>query len=332
MNYELWTMKTETRNKIYEIIKEKSPIWATKIAEVIGFSNEVTHRHLKKLIAENKVYKVWNPPKVFYFPSVHNNQKEIIFPQEDNIFLKNNFIHFTPDGRILYWQYWFQDWCEKRNLDPKKEIEIYKDTLKKYTSFKDEYGFIDWKEKMKNTFEKVYLDEVYYLDFYSIEKYGKTLLWNLMFYWKQNWDKDVINQIIEKIKNPIYDFIHKKNIDSFAFIPPSIDRKIQILTQIKKWLAFPLQEIKLLKIFKDKIVSQKSLNKKEDRIINARETIFLENTSLKANKVLLIDDAVGSWSTLNETAKKIKEKWISNYVIWIAVVWSFKWFEVINEI
>jgi hypothetical protein len=41
---------------------------------------------------------------------------------------------------------------------------------------------------------------------------------------------------------------------------------------------------------------------------------------------------VGSWATLNETAKKIKQAHIAKKVIGVAIVWSYKGFEVINEI
>jgi len=153
-----------------------------------------------------------------------------------------------------------------------------------------------------------------------------------MLYGKQSPDKDIIEKIISIIKEPILNFIKQNNIDSFAFIPPSIDRKIQITDKINQSLAINLSELKLIKVFRDKIVPQKSLSKKEDRIINARDTIFIQNKNFTWNKILLIDDAVWSGSTLNETAKKIKESWISKYVIWIAIVWSFKWFEVINEV
>lgn len=325
-------MKTSTKQEIFEIISKNYPIWATQIANIIWFSNEITHRHLKKLLQENKIYKSWTPPKVFYFPLDEKKENNVIFEEKDESFLKENFLDFTPDWRLLYWKEAFINWCEKRQIEPKKELEIYKNTLQKYKIFEWENWFIDWKKKMQETFEHIYLDEIYYIDFYSIEKYWKTLLWNLMFYWKQTADKEIISKILEIITNPILNFISEKNIDSFAFIPPSIDRKVQLLTQIKKWLNLDLKELKLLKIFKDKIVSQKSLSKKSDRIENARKTIFIENQNFSWKKILLIDDAVWSGATLNETAKKIKEKNISSYVIWIAIVGSFKWFEVINEV
>ena len=153
-----------------------------------------------------------------------------------------------------------------------------------------------------------------------------------MFYWKQSWDKEIISKILTFISNPIKNLIFKKDIDGVGFIPPSIDRKVQIMTELKKWLNLSLKELKLIKIFKQKVVSQKSLNKSSDRVINARETIFIENLDFSSNTVLLIDDAVWSGSTLNETARKIKEKKLANKVIWLAIVWSFKWFDVINEV
>jgi predicted amidophosphoribosyltransferase len=53
-----------------------------------------------------------------------------------------------------------------------------------------------------------------------------------------------------------------------------------------------LNELKLIKLFKDKVVAQKSLNKKSDRIENARDTIFVLDKKFKSDTILLIDDAI----------------------------------------
>jgi len=79
----------------------------------------------------------------------------------------------------------------------------------------------------------------------------------------------------------VYKLIEKYDIDSFAFIPPSIDRKIQLMDELKNGLNLDLKELKLLKIFKDKPVPQKSLNKKSDRIINASQTIFIGDNKFR---------------------------------------------------
>ena len=49
-------------------------------------------------------------------------------------------------------------------------------------------------------------------------------------------------------------------------------------------------------------------------------------------KVLLIDDAVGSGATLNETSLKLKEKELAKKVIGLAITGSFKGFDVIQEV
>lgn len=325
-------MKTNTINEISEYININAPVWVTQISNYLGFSKQIVHRHIKKLLEDNRIIKSGIPPKVFYFPIRKKTETFYDIDEQKKNIIDNNFILFEANWSVLNWFSWFSKWCENRNLNPIIEADVYINTLSKYEKFKGKNLLINWIEKMKSTFLEVYLDEIYYIDFYSIEKYWKTLLWNLMLYGKQSPDKDIIDKIISIIKEPILNFIKQNNIDSFAFIPPSIDRKIQITESINKSLSINLRELKLMKIFRDKIVSQKSLSKKEDRIINARDTIFIQNKNFHANKILLIDDAVWSGSTLNETAKKIKESWVASYVVWIAIVWSFKWFEVINEV
>ena len=49
--------------------------------------------------------------------------------------------------------------------------------------------------------------------------------------------------------------------------------------------------------------------------------------------MLLIDDAVGSGATLNETAKQIRNKKLaSGKIIGLAITGSFKGFDVISEV
>ena len=88
----------------------------------------------------------------------------------------------------------------------------------------------------------------------------------------------------------------------------------------------------MIKTQNDVAVPQKSLSKLEDRIANARNSIFVSDER-KFNNVLLIDDAVGSGATLNETAKKIKERGLcTGKIIGLALTGSFKGFDVINEV
>ncbi len=54
--------------------------------------------------------------------------------------------------------------------------------------------------------------------------------------------------------------------------------------------------------------------------------------NIKYKNILLIDDAVGSGATMNETAKQIKNKGIAKKIIGIAITGSFKGFDVISEV
>lgn len=325
-------MKTTTKNDIVEYISAYAPVSVNMIKEKFSISNQIIHRHIKSLIEKGIIYKVWTPPKVYYFTFINQLDSSNWWLINDDLFLSENFVFFWPDWSLKYWKDWFVSWCQKHNLDYTKEFQIYKNTIEKYSNFKDNNGFIDWLTKMKSTFSEVYLDKVYYLDFYSIEKYWKTMLWNLMLYAKQTWSKQLANKILEIIKEPIYRLTKLEKIDSYAFIPPSIDRKIQLMDLLKKWLSIPYKELKLMKIFKNTPVPQKSLSKTEDRIINARDTIYVKDRDFVSDTILLIDDAVWSGATLNETAKKIKKQKIAKNVIWLAIVWSYKWFEVISEV
>ncbi len=70
----------------------------------------------------------------------------------------------------------------------------------------------------------------------------------------------------------------------------------------------------------------------EDRIENARKTIIVEAAALHKN-ILLVDDAVGSGATLNETAGQLRAKgMVKGKIIGLAITGSFKGFDVISEV
>ena len=73
------------------------------------------------------------------------------------------------------------------------------------------------------------------------------------------------------------------------------------------------------------------MNKIEERIINAQNT-FAVNDVVKYKHILLIDDAVGSGATLNQIADKLKQKGIAAKVTGLAIVGSFKGFDVATDV
>jgi phosphoribosylpyrophosphate synthetase len=240
-------------------------------------------------------------------------------------------LFITAFGKQLIGWDGFTNWCSERKQDIAKMSKLYIKTINKYAGFKKD-GLVDGINKITDTFNDVALDGVFYLDFYSIEIFGKTKLGQLLLFAKQSQDIVLMNQLIDSIKPTILDVIIKFNIEGVAFIPPTVKREYQLMKQIQKRLNLDIRIIKLVKIKTPVIVPQKTLNKLEDRIINARETIVVDDNS-KYKNILIVDDAIGSGSTLNEVAKKIRQKGICDgKIVGLAITGSSNGFDVISEV
>jgi len=192
---------------------------------------------------------------------------------------------------------------------------------------------IDGLSKLVNTsgIDEVGIDALYYLDFYAIERFGKTHLGTLMHYAKQGQNKLLMKRIAEEIKQRIYNYINEQNVDAVVFVPPTISRKIQIMTELEKLLKINLPQVKVNKIKTPIIIPQKALSKIFERLANARNT-FVVPQQKSYNHVLIIDDAVGSGATINEIAIKLKQKKIATKITGLAITGSFKGFDVISEL
>ena len=224
-------------------------------------------------------------------------------------------------------------WCNKQKLPIEKTVSEFIETRKKYLAYFDKHGLIDGNEKIRSTkgFEQIGLDSIYYLDFYAIERFGKTRLGTLMHLAKQGQNRKLMDEIIELSRNRINKLITTQKIEAVGYIPPTIKREIQFMKVLERNLNLPLPHIGLVKVKGEIAIPQKALSKIEDRISNARFSIMItEKRNFK--KVLLIDDAVGSGATMNETAIKLKESNLAIEVIGLSIIGSFKGFDVIQEV
>jgi DNA-binding Lrp family transcriptional regulator len=307
------------------------------IAEYLGISRQAVHRILNNLVAEGNVAKAGKPPKVYYSVSKQATRstsitsKAFIIDNETKKIIDENFLFITPFGQKLIGWDGFTNWCSERKQDIAKMTKLYVQTIKKYDSFKKD-GLVNGMKKIKTTFTDVALDEVFYLDFYNVEIFGKTKLGQLLLFAKQSQDITLMNQLIDSIKPSVLDVIEKFKIDGVAFIPPTVKREHQLMKQLQRRLNLDTRIISLVKIKTPVIIPQKTLNKLDDRIINARETIVVDDNG-KYSNILILDDAIGSGSTLNEVAKKIKQKGICDgKIIGIAITGSSNGFDVISEV
>jgi len=326
-------MKNETKQKIINYLKKNKQASGAELADFLDISDRAIRKQLKNLLDEGIVYKIGKPPKVFYLikeKAAHRADAFFSFDESKRKIIEENYLIITPGGERKEGMEGFIYWCNKNNLDVKRATDDYIKTFKKYDNYKKK-GVITGNDKFQNTFKKVFLDNVYYLDFYSIERFGKTKLGQLLLYGKQSGNKKIIKEIIEIIKPKIERIIKMHKIDAVGFIPWTVKREIQIMRELEKGLKLNKGRIKIEKVKTEITVPQKTLSKLGDRIENAEKTIILTE-NVKYKNILLIDDAVGSGATMNETAKQIKDKKIAKKVVGIAITGSFKGFDVISEV
>src|SRR3989344_5333782 len=321
----------KTQEKIIEYIKSRNQATINEMVDYLAINRSAVYKHINKMLLFGILSKQGRPPKVFY--SLNSDKKIIKFSEvdfKDKKIIDKNYMIITPGGEVKSGLEGFSYWCGKNDLEVGKTAKEYIETLKKYTKFK-KGNLIDGLQKFKFTFEKVYLDKIFYIDFYSIERFGKTKLGQLLLYGKQSGNKKIIKQIMEEIKPKIILLIKKYKIDAVGFVPWTVKRDIQFMRELEKGLSLSIKTIKIDKVKTEVIVPQKTLSKLPDRVENAKKTLFVTETG-KCKNLLIIDDAVGSGATINHLAQQAKEKKITKKVIGLSVTGSFKGFDVISEV
>jgi adenine/guanine phosphoribosyltransferase-like PRPP-binding protein len=289
---------------------------------------------ISELEEEKAVHKLGIAPLVYYsLIQIESEKESAIISYEKEQFLNQHFLLIDPLGNCLEGLKAMNYWCEKQQLQLTKTIDEYIETRIKYLDYFNGNGMIDGLSKLMNTagIDEIGVDALYYLDFYAIERFGKTNLGTLMHYAKQGQNKLLMKRISEEIKQRIYNYINEQNVDAVLFVHPTISRKIQIMTELEKLLKINLPQVKVNKIKTPIIIPQKALSKIFERLANARNT-FVVPQQKSYNHILIIDDAVESGATINEIAIKLKQKKIATKITGLAITGSFKGFDVISEL
>lgn len=326
-------MTQRTSQKILTYIEQNRQVSGKELADHLGtISARAVRKQLKNLLEKGLLQKIGKPPKVYYTLATEDKIVKV-----DNIDAKirrvidSRYLFISPTGQSIPGWSGFIAWSQKTKQDPLKTANEYLATLEKYDRFR-KGNTIDGISKMKHTFQNVYVDKLFYLDFYSIERFGKTKLGQILLYAKQSQSRELIHVLIREIHPQIIKIIKRYKIDGVLFIPPTVKREIQFMKELEKQLKLPVSILSVAKVKTEIVVPQKTLSKLEDRVENAKKTIIVDETR-KYKNILLIDDAVGSGATINETAKQLKEKNLcSGQLIGLAITGSFKGFDVISEV
>lgn len=325
-------MKTE--QKLINIISKKGPASIDALVTQLRISRQYAHIIVKKLVEKGLLIKMGTAPHVFYNINQESNKSlKSVIPYQKELFLKEHFLLVDALGNKLEGLNAMQYWCDNQKLPLEKTIDEFISTRKTYLEHYNQEHLIDGLKKLENTkgIGELGVDELYYLDFYAVERFGKTRLGCLMHYAKQGQNKKLMKLIVEEIKNRVDNFIIQHQVDAILYVPPTIKRKVQIMDYFEKELNIDLPKILIKKISNEIVIPQKALSKLFERVANAKNTFVVPNQK-KFNSVLIIDDAIGSGATINEIALKLKEKKIAKYITGMAITGSYKGFEVISEI
>lgn len=322
-----------TKENLLELLTERGSLSASELADNLDLSRQMIHLTLRELTDAGLIQRLGRPPKTVYQLKTANSLQEVVLPTDQEEFLKKTFVQITETGEIKEGAQGFQLWCAQRKLPFEKTVNEYLSTLQKYRSYFNADGFIDGMDKLKSTkgYELIYLDNLFYLDFYAIERFGKTRLGTILHYAKQGQSKLLMKLLVNETKQKVAELCKVIKVDAVGFVPPTIRREVQLMKYLQTHYALAQPLIRLNKTSGIIPVPQKSLNKLEERINNARQTFSIPETR-KFDHVLLIDDAVGSGATVNEIAGKIKKKGVAAKVSALAITGSFKGFDVITDV
>jgi phosphoribosylpyrophosphate synthetase len=324
------------KDKIIELLKTKGDLSVKELSDLLDASTQGIHVAINQLLEVESILKFGRTPKTIYrlAPVKVETLAEVIeVSQEKQDFLTKHFLVITEIGKMLEGLEGFAHWCKQRQLPLEKTIDEFMKTQAKYDQYYDKIGIINGKEKLVNTkgYNVIHLDEVFYLDFYAIERFGKTKLGTLLHFAKQGQNKFLMKILLNELKPKLDSLLKTSKFDAVGFVPPTIRRELQLMKYLETHLKINLPKINIQKISGIIPIPQKSLNKLEERINNAENTFAVTET-VKYQHVLLIDDAVGSGSTLNQIAGKIKQKGIAKKITGLAIVGSFKGFDVVTDV
>ncbi len=295
--------------------------WAT-IKELVHFFNVTSmtiHRHMKILLSQSIIIKKWKTPYVKYYikeketPSIH------IFSPNDKRLLQHEWYQISKTWEELLWVKWFITRCETRKQSPEKAFQRWKKSIFYIDSITTPYGIIATK-KLEN-YEWSTLEELIYGHIYALPEFGKTTYGTWMEIAKTYPSTDIFSQLIDAIQQPLKQLIKEKNIDALCFARPTANRSLQIMDYLEKTL-FP--EIPRIKVQKKPwyFPPQKTLKKREDRIVNAKTSFEVIKNQQKYAHVLIIDDAVWSGATLVEIWNKIREAGFAEKVTGFSIIWT----------
>jgi hypothetical protein len=249
--------------------------------------------------------------------------------------IEDAYLAITADGKLLYGLDGFLYWAHQ--YKPKEDVQALADQYTAQIQIQRQqsgHRWIDGTEKLQDTFTPRAVDGLFFADVYSIPVFGRTKLAKLVTYAKQSPESILIETILTLVRPVVRDIIAAHAIDTVGYIPPTVPRPVQFMDVFERGLGLTLPRLNLVKVNPGDIpVPQKILERLSERIINARESIFLRGEAKPCRSALLIDDVVGSGSSFHEVAMKLRAACPSiQYIYAFAIVGNRCGYEVVRQV
>ena len=157
------TITKETQN-VYSSIEKYGPVRPSELVELLGVSTKNVYKHLGRLLEMNRVQKLGETPVVYY--SVKDNTpKELNTLDSDDLLIEYNYIHVSPDGKMIRGMEGFEEWVRKNKLNLKKEKQAYIKSLGRLGKH-IKNGLISGKGGIISGKKNLSLDEIFFSNFY----------------------------------------------------------------------------------------------------------------------------------------------------------------------
>jgi hypothetical protein len=335
---------SKTKSSIVQFISDNPNTQVVTLIREFTISKQAMQRHLKELIEFGIIEKRGAPPHVRY--NFSKDQINVLANNKIDTDLRlDNFEFIDAVGKSHKGSNGLKFWTEQRGYNYPEFKEKYLNLIDKYKGFKTN-GLIEVTNKFTNVFKTdCSINNAFISEFSSIEIFGKTPLYAKLLLGKQSQDKSLFKEIFTTVKPQIIELIEQYDIDTVAFVPPTVKRETQLMIELERYLKINLPTISVTKIKNKYIVPQKSLSKPSERIQNAKETFVITyQNGYYGKNILIIDDFIESGSSINYIAQSLKslakianspEPYIVGYALAGSpngIIDNTNKFEVINEV
>jgi hypothetical protein len=256
MGYRFWSIQ-----QVLELFEISTSLSAADISKKLGKSTVIIHKYLRHLVETWVLEKKWVPPHTKYqlrntpWLNVQKSSQipsqeypEIIIDYKSRKILDESFLKFTPTGEKLAWFQGMQVWCKERNLSFVSKAAEYVSIYAHLESIRNPCGAIDGTKYIKWIFPSSAIDTLLYMDQYTWMDFGRWKLAELAYFAKQSQNKVLIQNTLQEVLPKIECILSHQKIDAIWIIPWSIERKNQLLGNLKQALhTFWIPQIQIIK-------------------------------------------------------------------------------------